>query len=69
MVIYCIGAGAGAEIMDKGGAKKEPEPKIKKIQLRNTGLNHIAIPLSRPTQGTFWVKQSLTVEKTPADTW
>ena len=25
---YRAGAGAGAEIMDKGGAKKEPEPKI-----------------------------------------
>ena len=25
---YRAGAGAGAKIMDKGGAKKEPEPKI-----------------------------------------
>ena len=25
---YRAGAGAGAEIMDKGGAKKEPEPKL-----------------------------------------
>ena len=25
----CTGVGAGAEIMDKGGAEKDPEPKIK----------------------------------------
>ena len=35
------GAGAGAEIMDKGGAKKEPEPNVNNFGSATHGVQYI----------------------------
>ena len=35
------GAGAGAEIMDKGGAKKEPEPNVNNFGSATHGVQYM----------------------------